>query len=536
VVHALALEADMFDLIVVGGTIVDGLGNPGYRSDIGVIGETIDAIGDLSRSEARRVIDATGMTVAPGFIDTHTHSEGALLTDPQHAYGLRQGITTEFLGIDGMSYAPLSPANYHMYRHWLSGLLGHPPDDLDMSSVTAFRSHYHRRVAVNTAYLVPHATVRLEVLGFRDTPLCGDALRLARQLVRQGMEQGAVGFSTGSRYYPGPWADTMELIELGKTVHEAGGIYMCEPRATNLDRAHGRSGVPEALEVSRQSGVRLHFAHYRTGPATAGRIDRIMEHIDVAKERGADITFDIYPYPVGSSIPLSLVPSSAQEGGPEAILRRLADPSHRAKIADSLNIEHGAALEETVFSYLPANQHLEGMSLRDIAAQRRESMGETLCALLLEENLSVGYLVAPPKSTAIWRKLGRDYMELLARPDYMVCSDITPAGSFPHPRCYGAFPRFLGRLRRAFGTLSLEQTVQRMTDAPARRFGLRRRGRIERGCNADLVVFDAERINDNATYDDPRQFPTGIPFVIVNGGVAVDHERCTGLLGGQAIP
>jgi N-acyl-D-aspartate/D-glutamate deacylase len=118
----------------------------------------------------------------------------------------------------------------------------------------------------------------------------------------------------------------------------------------------------------------------------------------------------------------------------------------------------------------------------------------------------------------------------------MVCSDITPAGSFPHPRCYGAFPRFLGRLRRAFGTLSLEQMVQRMTDAPARRFGLRRRGRIERGCNADLVVFDAERINDNATYDDPRQFPTGIPFVIVNGGVAVDHERCTGLLGGQAIP
>ena len=200
------------------------------------------------------------------------------------------------------------------------------------------------------------------------------------------MEQGAVGFSTGSRYYPGPWADTVELVELGKAVHEAGGIYMCEPRATNLDRAHGRAGVPEALEVARQSGVRLHFAHYRTGPATAGRIDRIMEHIDVAKERGADITFDIYPSPVGSSIPLSLLAELHSGGRPRGDPRRLADPSQRAKIADSLNIEHGAALEvDRSSTYLPANQHLEGMSLRDIAAQREQSMGETLCALLLEE-------------------------------------------------------------------------------------------------------------------------------------------------------
>lgn len=529
-------EAIMFDLIVAGGTVVDGSGNPGYPADVGVTGETIEAIGNLSRAETRRVIDASGMIVSPGFIDTHTHSEGALLTDPQHACGLRQGITTEFLGIDGMSYAPLSPANYRTYRHWLAGLLGHPPDDLDMSSVTVFRSHYHRKVAVNTAYLVPHATVRLEVLGFRDIPLQGEALQSARQLVRQGIEQGAVGFSTGSRYYPGPWADTAELVELGKTVHEAGGVYMCEPRAANLDRAHGRAGVPEALEVARQSGVRLHFAHYRTGPANAGHIERIMEHIDVAKKRGADVTFDIYPYPAGSSIPLSLLPGAAQEGGPEAILRRLADPSQRASIANSLNTDHESALEETVFSYLPTNRHLEGMSLSDIAAQRKQSMGEALCALLLEENLSVGYLARPPKSTAIWRQLSRDYMELLARPDYMVCSDITPAGSFPHPRCYGAFPRFLGRLRRDFGILSLEKMVQRMTDAAARRFGLNRRGRIEKAFFADIVVFDAERIMDNATYDDPRQFPTGIPFVIVNGGIAVDHEQCTGLLGGQAVP
>ena len=256
----------MFDLVFAGGTVVDGSGSPGRRTDVGVSGEVIAAIDDLRGAEARRVIDTTGLTVAPGFIDTHTHSEGALLVDPQHACGLRQGITTEFLGIDGMSYAPLSPANYRAYRHWLGGLLGQPPADLDMSSVTAFRSHYHRRVAINTAYLVPHATVRLEVLGFHDARLEGPALEQARRLVRTGLEQGAVGFSTGSRYYPGPWADTAELVELGRTVKEAGGVFMCEPRGALLERAHGGSGVQEALEVARQTQVRLHFAHYRTGP------------------------------------------------------------------------------------------------------------------------------------------------------------------------------------------------------------------------------------------------------------------------------
>jgi N-acyl-D-amino-acid deacylase len=526
----------MFDLIVAGGTVVDGTGRPGIRADVGVRGETIAAIGDLAGAEAARTIDARGLTVAPGFIDTHTHSEGALLVDPQHAYGLRQGITTEFLGIDGMSYAPLSPDNYRAYRHWLGGLLGDPPADLDMSSVAAFRSHYHKKVAVNTAYLVPHATVRLEVLGFRDAPLRGEALEAARRLVREGLEQGAVGYTTGSSYYPGPWADTAELIEVCKEVRAAGKIHMCEPRRAGLDRAHGGSGVAEALEVARRTGVKLHFAHYRTHPESAGRIDRIMDPIDKAEGPRPDITFDIYPYPSGSSIPVSLLPGSAQEGGPEAILRRLGDPALRAAIAASLDRHQAASLEEMLISYAPRNPAIEGSSLRDVAERAGETLGAALCRLLLEENLKVGYVAAPPRSVATFNRISRDCMELLARPDYMVCSDITPTGRFSHPRCYGAFPRFLGRLRREFGTLGLEATVQRMTEAPARRFGITRRGRIEKGWFADITVFDAERVMDNATYDDPHQFPTGIPYVVVNGAIAVDGEVCTGRLAGQAVP
>jgi N-acyl-D-amino-acid deacylase len=526
----------VFDLVIRGGTVVDGSGAAGRRLDVGVRGETIAALDDLTRAEARRVIDATGLVVAPGFIDTHTHAEGALLVDPQHAMGIRQGITTEFLGIDGMSYAPLSPARYREYRRWLAGLLGYPPEDLDMGSVAAFRAHYHRKVAVNTAYLVPQGTVRLEALGFRDAPLVGDALAAARRLVREGLEQGAVGFSTGSKYYPGPWADTTELIALCQVVREAGRVYMCEPRRACLDRAAGGDGVAEAVEIARQTGVRLHFAHYRTAADTAGHIDRIMARIDPAKAEGLDVTFDIYPYPTGSSVAVSLLPFDVQDGGPDAIVARLGDPAVRRKIAEAIEGDPTIPLADLVFAYVPRRPELEGLSLTDVAAGRGCSRGAALCETLLEGELAVGYVAAPTRSPAVWRQLNRDYLTLLARPDYMACSDITPAGRFPHPRSFGAFPRFLGRLRRELGGLSLETMVQRMTEAPARRFGLTGRGRLVAGHFADIVVFDAERIIDNSTYDDPCRFPTGIPYVVVNGQVAVDAERCTGVLAGQAVP
>ena len=526
----------MFDVVIVGGTVVDGTGAPGSRADVGISAEVIEAIGDLSRSDARRVIEATGLVVSPGFIDTHVHSDGALLVDPQHANGLRQGITTEILGQDGLSYAPLSADNYRVYRRYLAGLLGEPPEDLDMSSVSAFRSHYHKKVAVNTAYCVAHGAIRLETVGFRDVPLVGDALESAKQLIREGIEQGAVGFATGMSYFPNSWSDTTEMIELCKATEEAGGVYVTHLRNVNTDRAFGGGWVSEALEIGRRAGVRVHFSHYRTQPESAGRVADLMELIDKAKAEGVDCSLELYPYPTGSTYPVSFLPSYAHDGGPDAIIKRLEDPAERRKLIDYLDNDSPRSLDDAVFTYLPKNRHLEGMTLPDIAGQRGVSMGEVLCDLLLDEDMRVGYRGAPPHSVAVWRQMSRDCVELLSRPDYMVGSDAIPLGSLPHPRAYGTFPRFLGRLRRQFGLLSLEQMVQRMTDNPARRFGLTRRGRIESGYYADIVVFDAERIIDNATYDDPCQFPTGVPFVLVNGQVAVDQERCTGVLAGQAVP
>lgn len=261
-----------------------------------------------------------------------------------------------------------------------------------------------------------------------------------------------------------------------------------------------------------------------------------MERIDPARAEGLDISFDIYPYPTGSSIPVSYLPGWAQDGGPDAILGRLADADVRRWIARAIDEDPSIPLAQLVCSCAGGDRSLEGMSLVDLAQRRGGTLGEVLCELLLSQRLVLGHVAAPPRSVALWHQVSRDCMALLARPDYMVCSDITPAGRFPHPRSYGAFPRFLGRLRRELGGLSLEAMVHRMTDRPARRFRLPRRGRLERGWFADLVVFDPDRVIDTATYDDPCQFPVGIPYVVVNGQVAVDRERPTGVLAGQAVP
>ncbi|MBI4306577.1 MAG: amidohydrolase family protein, partial [Chloroflexi bacterium] len=281
-----------FDIVVTGGTVVDGTGNPGYRADVGIKGKRISAIGDLSEATAARVIDANGMMVSPGFVDTHAHSDGALLTDPQHANGLRQGVTTEILDQDGLSYAPLSPENYRMYRWYLSGLLGLPPEDLDMSSIAAFRANYHRKVAINVVSLVPHAAVRISTVGFRDVPLRGDDLESAKRIVKEGMEQGARGFATGMSYYPNAYSDTHELIELNKVVAELGGVYVTHLRDHNRDRGFGGGGVPEALEIGRRSGVKVHFSHYRTQPDSAGQVGDILRDIDAAKSEGVDISLE----------------------------------------------------------------------------------------------------------------------------------------------------------------------------------------------------------------------------------------------------
>ena len=527
-----------FDILITGGTVIDGTGSSGYRADLGITGDRIIGMGNLSGSDAGKTIDATGLTLSPGWIDTHAHSDGALLIDPQHANGLRQGITTEILDQDGLSYAPLSPDNYRMYRRYLAGLLGEPPEDLDMSTMAAFRTHY-RGVGPNTVCLVPHGPLRISVVGFRDAPIRGAELDKAKDILRQGMADGARGLATGMSYYPNAYSDTEELIELNKVVAEEGGVYVTHLRDHETDRGYGGGGVAEALEIGRRSGVKVHFSHFRTQPDTAGMVDELMAEIDAAKAEGVDVTLECYPYPVGSSFPLSFFNGDFHDGGADAVLERLADADERARYVNELN-EYGLigkTLAENVWSVIGPESHkyLEGMYFGDVAEERGVSVAEMIVDVMLETGLSVGYRGAPPHGTKLWRQVEADVMQLLTRDDYMIGSDAIPIGEFHHPRAFGCFPRVVGRLRRRLG-YPLEQVVQRLTQNPAERFGLTDRGVLAEGKFADVVVFDAERIIDLSSFEDPRIHPAGIPYVLINGEIAVDEESCTGVLAGRPIP
>ena len=528
----------MFDLVLKNGLIIDGTGNrPAYKADVTITGQRIAAIGDLGGAAARAVFEVPGMTVAPGFIDTHVHTDAALLNDPQHESGIRMGVTTEVLGQDGLSFAPLSPENYRMYSRYMSGLCGIPPQDLDMSSITAYRDHYHRTCAINTVALVPHCAVRLSTVGFHDVPLTGRSLEAAKDLVREGMQQGAVGMSTGLGFFPAAYASTEELVELAKVVAEMDGVFVIQYRFFNSERAEGLAPVAEALEIAKRSGVKLHIAHYRTTPANPGGTEEMMAELDRAVDGGVDLTLDAYPYPCGSTMPACRLPGWFVEGGTDAILDRLRNPSDRKRVIAFLEETNGPAMGHTLWSYIGSerNKHLEGMSWSDAAAQRGTSVADMMCQVMLEEELDCGLAVLPPTSVAVWRQIEADIMRLLERPDYMVGSDSIPIGAACHPRAYGTFPRLLGRLRRRHG-VSLEQLVHRMTGNPAARFGLTDRGVIEVGNFADLVVFDSERIDDLATFEDPRVPPAGISHVIVNGQMAVQNGHITGVLAGEAVP
>lgn len=526
-----------FDLLISGGTVIDGTGSPGTKADIGVNGKKIEQIGDLAEATAARVIDATGLTVSPGFIDVHAHSDGALLVDGQHANGIRQGITTEIIAPDGLTLAPLSAENYRMYRWYLSGILGLPPEDLDMSSIEAARANYHQKTSCNVAMFAGHGPVRLESVGFEDVPLTGAALDRAKGVLRDALEQGACGFSTGLSYYPHSYSTTDELVELCKVAAEFDRPLSIHLRNHNVDRAPTGGGVLEAIEVGRLSGVKVHLEHYRTQPGSAGDIETILAPVDAAKSEGVDITLETYPYPVGSSFPQSFFPGWVHEGGPQRLLERLADKSLRPRIVEEMSRILYGRPAGNVWSWIgpEGDESMAGVMLDELAKARGISVGDLVCDVMISANLACGFRGAPPHSTSVWRQVEEDVMQLLDRPDYMVGSDAIPVGQQPHPRAYGCFPRIVGRLRRRYG-YKLEQVVQRMTQNPAERFGLTGRGVLKVGNFADMVVFDADHINDRSSFEDPKVFPEGIPHVIVNGQLAVNHERLTGVLSGEAVP
>ena len=530
------MEFLLLDLLIKGGQIIDGTANRPFQADLGIKGQLIIVIGETG-SEARVSLEAGGLFIAPGFIDTHVHTDAALLNDPIHQSGLQMGVTTEILCQDGLSYAPLDAENYHQYSKYLSGLYGYPPQHLDMSSISSFRSHYHRNCSVNTVSLVPHSALRLSTVGFNDVPLIGKSLASAKTLLREGMEQGAVGMSTGLGFFPAAYATTEELVQLAEVVKDMDGVFVIQYRFFNFDRSEGLSPVAEALEIARRSGVKLHIAHYRTTPDNPGGTTSMMAELDKAKSEGVDLTADIYPYSYGSTMPVCRFPGWFVEGGPESIKKNLMNSIRRRRVVKFLEKTNGDALGDTIWSFIGSkkNHELEGQSWLDIAKYRGTSVAEMMCDILLEEDLQCGLSVKPPINDSIGYQIESDVMRLLDRTDYMVGSDSIPLGDHPHPRTYGTFPKILGRLRRRYGT-PIEQIIQRMTSNPAQRFKLSGRGEIRSGNFADLVIFDGDLVNDRATFDNSLNPSVGIRYVLVNGQLSLKNGNSTGVLAGESIP
>ena len=517
----------MFDVLIRNGTIVDGTGETWFRGDVGILGDSLTILhGDTSKDlESSRVIDASGKVVCPGFIDMHSHSDLSLLTSPLHEVKLRQGVTTEILGMDGLSYAPSSLVNLEMLLLYLKALNGLPPEGVRWSSVREFLGLFDGNVSCNVGYFVPHASIRVEAMGWDARTPNDSELSRMKELVREGMKDGAFGFSTGLTYPPGAYSDTEELVSICESIKDLGGIYMTHARYSLGDKL--LDPFKEAISIGKQSGLPVHISHYHNPVNGMGQL--MSDLIDDGRNSGVDVTFDQYPYPAASTLLHSLLPYWVHAGGPKELLKRIQDPGIRDEIGDSVEPQWGSTLDNYIFSHIGSakNKEWEGRSLDDLSKSRGGRMVDAISELLVEEQLEVAFVARTGNEENI--------RTLVKHPAHMVGSDGLLTGGYPNPRTYGTFPYLLGKLVREEGLLRLEDAVRKMSSIPAQRLGLADRGILRDGMKADVVIFDPDKVTAKATFDNPKQYPEGIEYVLVNGDVVIDEGSHTGALPGRSL-
>ena len=482
----------MADLIIRNASVLDGTGAAAVEADVAITGDRITAVGSISDS-APTEIDAGGRTLAPGFVDVHTHDDGALLRHPGMEFKLSQGCTSLVIGNCGFSAIPAVPGESDK-----SGLIGVTPTWTDLDGFRA--SVTKANPAVNAMALVGHNTTRSLVMGLERRVPSDTELDEMRSYVRAAMDQGACGFSTGLVYEPGRYCETDEIIELAKQSAEAGGIY-----ATHMRNEGDRllQAVDEAIQVGTAADLPVQISHHKSaGRRNWGKIGLSLAKVDQANAKGADITLDVYPYTAGS--------------GPMAQYFNLA------------NIDPELA-EVIRFASCPAFREYEGRMAVDVAADLGMAVTQLIHDVISapegDRTLCIQFIID-----------NADIEENLRHPLMMIGSDGIPdLRGQPHPRLFGTFPKVLGHYVREQGVLDLPEAVRRMTSLSCDRFGFVDRGRIVDGQIADLVLFDPETVADTATYDNPQQEATGIDLVVVNGKVALRDGTHTGVGGGRLL-
>jgi N-acyl-D-amino-acid deacylase len=513
--------------------VVDGSGSPSFFGAIAIERGRVWIIrGNVDTVDAHTRINAAEHVVAPGFIDVHSHSGLMLQQNPHHEIKVRQGVTTELIGVDGNSYAPFrNSGDLHQFVRMNAGLDGHPPIDYTWNTVAEYLSVFHRKAAVNVAFLIGNSALRICAVGWDDDRATNAQLADMQALLREGLAEGAFGLSTGLDYPPGSYATTDELVALSQTVADLGGIYHTHVRYQLGDRF--LDPFREAIEIGERSGVPIHLTHlYRRSNAPGGAAE-MLDLVESARARGLDTTFDAYPYEWNSTRLLILLPAWVQEGGPDAILERLRDPVLASRIRRGLD-ERGEQYGAQTWNHLrvgyfskPENNEYEGKTIAEIAKLRQQTPSDAICELLLSEDLRLNEVAASPDPWSL--------QKFVIHPLSMVGSDSIFIGDRPSPRTYGTFPRILGDLVRDERLMSLPEAIRKMTSYPAQRLGLPDRGLLRDGMAADVVVFDPALVRSLATYDDPRRYPVGIRDVFVNGEPVLLGGEITGALPGLSL-
>jgi N-acyl-D-amino-acid deacylase len=534
-----------YDVLIKDGFIVDGVSSRWLRADVGVCEGKIVKIGRIPTSKADIVIDARGLTVAPGFIDIHSHSDITALIYPGAESKVYQGVATEVVGNCGLSPAPVNRDNLPLLKHYLDSFFGKVSEYLSWTWIT-IKEYYEevmrQGVSVNMAPLVGHGAIRIAVMGFEQREPSSGELNSMRDLVRQAMEDGVFGMSVGLAYPPGLFAKTDELVELAKIVGEYGGVFASHIRN---EGAGVFEAISEAVRIGREANVSVEISHIKVmGRGNWGRSSEIIKTIEEARRSGVDVAADQYPYTAGQTGLYAILPPWVQEGGIKKLIERINNPSIQDRIRRDMeegvdgwrSIASEVGWDNIVVASVNTdrNKPLEGRTISQIANIWNLDPLKTVFKLLTDEGGSV--------SIILFYGCEDDLKSFLSRRWVMIGSDHNgvrvgegPLGGIQHPRAYGAFPRVIAKYVREDVVLSLGEAIRRMTSLPAKKLKLRNRGVIREGMWADIVVFDALKLVDKATYQNPAIYAEGVEYLLVNGVLVVEKGKHTGARPGKIL-
>ncbi|MFA9560319.1 amidohydrolase family protein [Evansella sp. AB-rgal1] len=504
------------DILIKNGLVVDGSGTPGKIADIGIKDDKIMIADEYS--DWFEIIDASGLVVAPGFIDIHTHSDLTLLVDSRGASKISQGVTSEIIGNCGLSTTPCSPEYKNEIKDSCSFLYANTVNWTWNSYSDYLNVFKEQGISLNVGFYIGHGTLRATVMGYDNRKPTSEELDQMKAYIVEGMTQGALGLSTGLIYPPGCYADTEEIVALCKVVADYNGVYSTHMR----DEADGlMDSIEESLEIARRANVSLQISHLKAvGKQNWGKVKDAVKRIDEARKENIDVHYDFYPYSASSTYLSSLLPSWVLDGGWEQAAKRITDVTTRAKISSEIMQDFNEVMIATVNT--EENRRFEGKTISEMSSVLEKEEKEVFFDLLIEEEGAVSMVkFSMNEEDVISAASGKHAM--VGSDGFAIATDGPLATGKPHPRSYGSFPRVFSKYQRELQVLTIEEAVNKMSGAPANKLGLKDRGYIKQGFIADIVIFDPLEIRDMATFLDPHQYSKGVQTVFLSGKKAYEN-------------